>query len=83
MLGKITKSVIEKLQNLPADGKWLWDISVQGFGVRRQKDGGVLRRSLSAQWQAADQIPRQAWASNPGHRKGAGISGAGESRRWC
>jgi integrase len=39
MLGKITKSVIEKLQNLPADGKWLWDTSLQGFGVRRQKDG--------------------------------------------
>src|SRR5215471_9966719 len=37
--GKITKSVIEKLQNLPADGKWLWDTSLQGFGVRRQKDG--------------------------------------------
>jgi len=39
MLGKITKSVIEKLQNLPADGKWLWDERLSGFGVRRQKDG--------------------------------------------
>jgi len=38
-VAKITKSVIEKLQNLPADGKWLWDTSLQGFGVRRQKDG--------------------------------------------
>jgi integrase len=34
--GKITKTVVEKL---PADGKWLWDTTLQGFGARRQKEG--------------------------------------------
>jgi hypothetical protein len=34
--GKITKSVVDRLE---ADGKWLWDTSLQGFAVRRQKDG--------------------------------------------
>jgi integrase len=34
--GKITKSVVDRLE---ADGKWLWDISLQGFAVRRQKGG--------------------------------------------
>src|SRR5262245_44990619 len=33
---KITKTAVEKL---PADGKWLWDTTLQGFGARRQKDG--------------------------------------------
>ncbi|MGC2822972.1 MAG: site-specific integrase [Pseudolabrys sp.] len=33
---KITKLVVERL---PADGKWLWDTTLQGFGVRRQKGG--------------------------------------------
>jgi integrase len=33
---KITKLVVERL---PADGKWLWDTTLQGFGVRRQKAG--------------------------------------------
>src|SRR5262249_44184762 len=34
MLGKINKTTVERL----AQG-WLWDCVVQGFGVRRQKDG--------------------------------------------
>jgi integrase len=33
---KITKLAVERL---PADGKWLWDTTLQGFGVRRQKAG--------------------------------------------
>ena len=33
---KITKLAVERL---PADGKWLWDTTLQGFGVRRQKSG--------------------------------------------
>ncbi|MGC2822782.1 MAG: hypothetical protein WA322_00825 [Pseudolabrys sp.] len=33
MLGKITKTAVEKLQ---PGGEWLWDTVVQGFGVRRQ-----------------------------------------------
>ena len=33
---KITKLAVERL---PADGKWLWDTTLQGFGVRRQKGG--------------------------------------------
>jgi integrase len=36
MLGKITKSSVEKL---PAGGEWLWDSIVKGFGARRQTDG--------------------------------------------
>src|SRR5262245_47231934 len=34
MKAKITKTTVEKL----ASG-WVWDATVQGFGVRRQKDG--------------------------------------------
>src|SRR5262249_8960587 len=34
MLARITKTTVEKL----ASG-WLWDTTVQGFGVRRQRDG--------------------------------------------
>jgi integrase len=33
---KITKLAVERL---PADGKWMWDTTLQGFGVRRQKAG--------------------------------------------
>ena len=33
---KITKGAVERLA---ADGKWLWDTTLQGFGVRRQKGG--------------------------------------------
>jgi hypothetical protein len=33
---KITKLAVERLS---ADGKWLWDTTLQGFGVRRQKAG--------------------------------------------
>jgi len=36
MLGKITKSSVEKL---PPGGEWLWDSIVKGFGARRQTDG--------------------------------------------
>jgi len=36
MLGKITKSSVEKL---PPGGEWLWDSVVTGFGARRQTDG--------------------------------------------
>jgi integrase len=36
MLGKITKSSVEKL---PPGGEWLWDSVVKGFGARRQTDG--------------------------------------------
>jgi integrase len=36
MLGKVTKSSVEKLQ---PGGEWLWDSVVKGFGVRRQTDG--------------------------------------------
>jgi Arm DNA-binding domain len=36
MLGKITKTSVEKL---PPGGEWLWDSVVKGFGVRRQTDG--------------------------------------------
>ena len=36
MLGKITKTAVERLQ---PDGGWLWDIEVKGFGARRQVDG--------------------------------------------
>jgi len=45
--GKITKIAVEKL---PADGKWLWDTTLQGFGVRRQKEGAFyyVRYWLSA-----------------------------------
>jgi len=45
--GKITKTAVEKL---PADGKWLWDTTLQGFGVRRQKDGAFyyVRYRLNA-----------------------------------
>src|SRR5262249_53501285 len=44
---KITKTAVEKL---PADGKWLWDTTLQGFGVRRQKEGAFyyVRYWLSA-----------------------------------
>jgi integrase len=34
MLGKITKTVVEKL---PPGGEWLWDTVVKGFGARRQR----------------------------------------------
>src|SRR5262245_49040529 len=45
--GKITKIAVEKL---PADGKWLWDTTLQGFGVRWQKEGAFyyVRYWLSA-----------------------------------
>ena len=33
---KITKGAVERLA---PDGKWLWDTTLQGFGVRRQKAG--------------------------------------------
>ncbi|MGB8627806.1 MAG: integrase family protein [Xanthobacteraceae bacterium] len=36
MLGKITKSSVEKL---PPGAEWLWDSVVKGFGARRQTDG--------------------------------------------
>ena len=36
MLGKITKTAVERLQ---PDSGWLWDIEVKGFGARRQVDG--------------------------------------------
>ena len=36
MLGKITKTAVERL---PPGGEWLWDTVVQGFGARRQVDG--------------------------------------------
>jgi integrase len=36
MLGKITKSSVEKL---PPGGEWLWDSVVKGLGARRQADG--------------------------------------------
>jgi integrase len=36
MLGKITKTAVERLQ--PGDD-WLWDSVVKGFGARRQIDG--------------------------------------------
>jgi integrase len=35
MLGKITKTAVERLQ----PGEWLWDSLVKGFGARRQRDG--------------------------------------------
>jgi integrase len=35
-VAKITKLSVDRLA---ADGKWLWDTSLQGFGVRRQKVG--------------------------------------------
>ena len=36
MLGKITKTAVERLQ---PDSGWLWDSEVKGFGARRQVDG--------------------------------------------
>jgi len=36
MLGKITKTAVERL---PPGGEWLWDSIVKGFGARRQTDG--------------------------------------------
>jgi integrase len=36
MLGKITKTAVERLQ---PGGDWLWDSVVKGFGARRQIDG--------------------------------------------
>jgi integrase len=36
MLGKITKTAVERLQ---PGGDWLWDSTVKGFGARRQIDG--------------------------------------------
>jgi integrase len=36
MLGKITKTAVERLA---PGGEWLWDTVVQGFGARRQVDG--------------------------------------------
>jgi integrase len=36
MLGKITKTSVERLE---PGGEWLWDSVVKGFGARRQTDG--------------------------------------------
>jgi integrase len=36
MLGKITKTTVERLK---PGGEWLWDSVVKGFGARRQVDG--------------------------------------------
>jgi len=36
MLGKITKTTVERLA---PGGEWLWDSVVKGFGARRQTDG--------------------------------------------
>ena len=76
---KITKGAVERLA---PDGKWLWDTTLQGFGVRRQKAGAFYCCALSAWRRAKDQVAWPPRTPNTRHRESAGISSARQGRCW-